>query len=97
MLFHYPQIDEVFDPNKTEDSFIFSNAIKVTPVLVSMPLSSGLVNTVNSYFPYGKWVNLDSYHIIDMKEKPGGWFELQVPMDDGATVMKHLMPGKLIP
>ena len=32
-----------------------------------------------------------------MKEKPGGWFELQVPMNDGATVMKHLMPGKLIP
>ena len=60
LMFHYPQIDDVFDPNQTEHSFIFGNAIKVSPVLESIPKSI-FYPTLRTYFPFGYWVSLDDY------------------------------------
>lgn len=45
-----------------EESFIFGNALKVSPIL-----TSNVRISYSSYFPKGKWVSM-----IDMKVVDGG-------------------------
>jgi len=47
MMYHYPNDDVHFMSNNTEHTFLVGDAIKVTPVLESMP------SKLMSYFPNG--------------------------------------------
>ena len=53
LLFHYPDDDNVFE--EIEHSFIFANAIKVSPVLLPN------VTEFRSYFPAGNWVSINNH------------------------------------
>jgi alpha-glucosidase (family GH31 glycosyl hydrolase) len=55
VFYHYPQDDTAHD-NDTS-SFIFANAIKVSPI-IKPDVATG--KTFESYFPKGKWVSLVS-------------------------------------
>jgi len=45
----------------TEESFIFANALKITPVL-----EAG-ASSVSSYFPAGDWVSMTDYSVQSSK------------------------------
>jgi alpha-glucosidase (family GH31 glycosyl hydrolase) len=71
-MFHFPTDEETF--NNTEHSFIFANALKITPIL-DADTSKG--DTVLSYFPKGTWVdmnNLNNTVVSEGGEK--GWIKL---------------------
>ena len=94
LLLHYPQDDEVFKPDQTEHSFIFADAIKVTPVL-----QAG-VTEVPSYFPQedAPWVNLNDLTKSVDSSAGGKWVNLTTdPTDPNDRINAHLRPGKLIP
>jgi alpha-glucosidase (family GH31 glycosyl hydrolase) len=95
LLFHFPEDDEVLDPTKTEHSFIFANSLKITPVLTEN------ATTVMSYFPNGKWVNMnDMSKIVDANGtkdgKMGEWVTLDSPLDNMTLINTHLMPGAMV-
>ena len=96
-MFHFPEIDDVFDPKQTEHSFMFANAIKVTPILNEIPKNDSYP-TLRSYFPFGFWTSLNDFsQIEDSYQEPGMWREIEFFNNDKNMIMKHLMPGKLIP
>ena len=64
-MFHFPLDDETFAINSTEHSFIFADALKVTPVL-DESTSDG--HSVSSYFPKGEWVSMNNYSDIVISE-----------------------------
>jgi len=94
LLFHFPEDDEVLDPTMTEHSFIFANALKITPVLEIN------ATTVKSYFPAGSWVNMNDYSKIVVSNasegKMGNWVDLEAPADNTTLINTHLMPGAIV-
>jgi len=94
-MFHFPYDDETFRPDKTEHSFIFANALKVTPIL-DEATSDG--TSVSSYFPKGAWVNMNDYTDIIVSEggKENGWKNLNVSWDITDKINTHLMPGAIV-
>lgn len=83
LFFHYPNDNQTLID--VEHSFMFANALKVTPVLEQE------ARTVNSYFPKGTWVNMND--VNDILISKGEWIEIPIGLD---TVV-HLKPGKIIP
>lgn len=82
-----------------EHTFIFANAIKVSPVLLPN------VTEFISYFPAGNWVNVNNYSDIvrvscndtdDCYGTYGEWVKLSANENstDG-TVQAHIMPGSM--
>ena len=65
MFFHYPEDEETF--KDVEHTFIFGDALKISPVLESV---SSPNYTVKSYFPEGRWVNMNDYS--DIVDSNGG-------------------------
>lgn len=93
-MFHYPTDDETFDIKSTEHSFIFANALKVTPVL-DEATSDG--DTVSSYFPKGTWVSMNNYSdIITSDGGQDGWIDLKVSWNESDKINTHLMPGAIV-
>ena len=90
VLMHFPEIDEVFED--IEKSFIFANAIMVTPVLQSN------VTSIRQFFPNGNWVSMyDFGEIIEVDSALGGkHIQLSVSKLEEAMPIAHLMPGKVI-
>ena len=73
LFFHYPTDDETY--KDMEHSFMYANALKVTPVL-----EKG-AKTVKSYFPKGHWVNMNDFK--DIKNvKTGEWIDIPVPENE---------------
>jgi alpha-glucosidase (family GH31 glycosyl hydrolase) len=73
LLFHFPTDDETF--TKTEHSFIFANALKITPVLDA---ETSYLSKIESYFPNGTWVSMNNYSDIIVSEGgSNGWKELK--------------------
>jgi hypothetical protein len=68
----------------TEESFIFANALKISPVLMS-----GASN-VNTYFPAGSWVNMKDYSVLT---STGEQHDVPVQSD---VAIAHLMPGAIV-
>ena len=93
-MFHFPFDDETFDIKHTEHSFIFANALKVTPVL-DEATSDG--DSVPSYFPKGTWVNMNDYSDIIVSEGGiNGWKNLTVSWNVTNKINTHLMPGAIV-
>ena len=93
-MFHFPLDDETFAPDKTEHSFIFANALKVTPVL-DEETSDG--DSVPSYFPKGTWVNMNNYTDIIVSEGgKDGWKNLNISWNVTDKINTHLMPGAIV-
>ena len=55
LFFHFPEDDKTYNPERVEQTFIFANALKITPVLEAN------ATTVTSYFPAGAWVSMNDY------------------------------------
>lgn len=96
LLFHYPNIDDMFDMDNTETSFMIANAVKVSPVL-----QEG-VSAFKSYFPNdnnGTWVSLtDLADFIRVNPNhEGEWRLLKAPNNQRDTINMHLRPGYIIP
>lgn len=71
LFFHYPTDEQAYVD--VEHSFIYANALKVTPIL-----EKG-AKTVKSYFPIGDWVNMNNFADIIMVKDGGKWIDLPVP------------------
>jgi alpha-glucosidase (family GH31 glycosyl hydrolase) len=92
LFFHYSLDDETF--KKVEESFIFANVMKVTPVLQG---SRDQKMTLNTYFPKGRWVNMNNFaDIVDSKGGSNGWKDIEVDMSEASMIPLHLMPGKVV-
>jgi hypothetical protein len=82
MLFHFPTDDMTF--KDTEESFVFANALKISPVL-----ESG-ATTVTSYFPAGSWVSMKDYSVLTSNGE-----KKDVPVQTDVAIA-HLMPGAIV-
>jgi len=92
LLFHFPLEDEAY--SKTEHSFIFANALKITPVL-DAETSAG--DSVSSFFPKGTWVSMNNYSEIIVSEGGAdGWRNLPVSQTPENMINTHLMPGAIV-
>lgn len=94
LFFHYMDDDNLFNVADTEHSFIFANAIKVTPVL-----EAGATE-VKSYFPQEErpWVSLTNLAETVDSSQGGDWFKLKTSVTDPEDrINAHLRPGHLIP
>ena len=82
LLFHFPRDDNTF--KNTEESFIFANSLKVSPVF-----EAG-ATTIKTYFPSGDWVSMKDYSVLtsagEVKE---------VPVQNDVAI-SHLMPGAIV-
>jgi len=93
-MFHFPTDDETFNISSTEHSFIFANALKVTPVL-DEATSDG--DSVSSYFPKGTWVSMNDYsNIVTSEGGQDGWKSLPVDWKNSTKINTHLMPGAMV-
>lgn len=63
LFFHYPTDNETFE--NIEHSFIYANALKVTPVLKAN------ATTVKSYFPEGNWVSVNNLSEVVVSDCQG--------------------------
>ena len=97
LLFHYPEDDQTFE--NIEHSFIFANALKVSPVTHSN------VTEIMSYFPAGQWVSMNNFSdIIDVKcpnntdcyGKYGEYWALKVSNKNDSVIHSHLKPGAFL-
>ena len=66
-----------------------ADAVKVSPVLEAL---SGN-DTFKSFFPRGRWVDLDTYEVTEVTNPEGEIVNLTAAI----TVRKHLRPGGIIP
>jgi hypothetical protein len=73
-----------------EHTFMVADAVKVSPVLEAL---SGNDSTYQSFFPRGRWVDLDTYEVTEVTNPEGQIFNLTAAI----TVRKHLRPGGIIP
>jgi alpha-glucosidase (family GH31 glycosyl hydrolase) len=89
LFYHYPTLEDAYDD--IEHTFIVNDAVKVSPVLHSLDMKNK--TTFNSYFPPGKWLDLNNYTIVNVSEATGE----VVPLEASTTVKKHLRPGYIIP
>jgi len=88
LFFHYPTIDDAY---KKMTSFVFANALYVSPALKPGAQS------VSSFFPAGQWVSMNNFADV-LNVKNDSWIDL--PAQNGnssvnGTVNVHLMPGKI--
>lgn len=90
MLFHYPDQNNSY--SNIERSFIVGDALKVSPVTWKQPEN---VTTYESWFPQGKWVNMNNFSdIINANETNGTLADLKYPAE---IVNVHLRPGYIVP
>lgn len=82
LLFHFPTDDKTF--KNTEESFIFANALKISPVL-----ESGATQ-VTTYFPAGSWVSMKDFTVLASTGE-----KLDVPVQSDVAIA-HLMPGAIV-
>jgi alpha-glucosidase (family GH31 glycosyl hydrolase) len=74
LFFHYPTEEETF--TKIEDSFIFADTLKVSPILSQDDSNS---SSMDSYFPKGRWINMNDYSdVIESKGGSDGWKKIPV-------------------
>ena len=85
LLFHYPQINATFE--NIESTFMFADAIKVSPVLETQ----GSSKTFKSFFPAGKWVSMTDYTTMEVSDN----MEVDLPFPE-STVHAHLRPGYMV-
>lgn len=93
MMYHYPEDDVHFASNNTEHTFLVGDALKVTPVMESMP------KDLMSYFPNGEWVSMRDYATVvsvNNKTGMGGWVNLPLEATS-AGIHSHLRPGYMVP
>jgi alpha-glucosidase (family GH31 glycosyl hydrolase) len=91
-MFHFPEDDETF--TNTEHSFIWANALKVTPVLDA---DASHADTIKSYFPEGEWVNMNNYSdIVNSTGGSDGWKDLPNDQSNMSMIHSHLMPGAIV-
>jgi len=88
LFFHYPYDDELY--KDYESTFMFANAIKVSPILQSMPENQ---TQYQSYFPQGKWVSLSNLSDVVDCTAGGKYVNLTV----GPIINSHLREGAIIP
>lgn len=82
LLFHFPT-DEMAAKH-TEQSFVFANALMVTPVVEAGS------ETVTAYVPAGTFINMKDYTIVT---STGEKLDIAVQPD---VAINHLMPGKIV-
>lgn len=70
LLFHYPDLEKAYE--NIEDTFIVADAIKVSPILQSL----GANTTYQAFFPPGKWVDLDTYEVLNITDETGSMVDL---------------------
>lgn len=88
LLFHYPELDHVFEMNNTENSIMVANSILLTPSYEPFENTSFSV-----YLPTdknGDWVNLRTFAATSTKD--GNMFKAPE-----FNVDLQLKPGKVIP
>lgn len=87
LFFHYSFEEVNFENSGMTDTFIASNAVKVSPIVFPQEGNQ----TFQSHFPKGKWVNLaDFSDVVDSAD------ELK-DLKFGNRVNAHLKPGAIIP
>lgn len=64
LLYHYPSLPHSY--SDIEHTFIINDAIKVSPVLQSLVNETAEDQVIRVFFPYGKWVDLDSAEIVNI-------------------------------
>lgn len=84
LFYYYPNDDNLFE--NIEESFMFSGAVKVSPIL-----NPGVNDTFTSYFPNGTWVSLRNFSEIIHSEGE------HITLHAHDTVNVHLRPGSMIP
>jgi len=87
LLFHYPDVTKAYE--NIENTFIVADILKVSPILEALSANQ----TYQSFFPRGRWVDLDGYEVVEVTDPEGGMVDLTPTM----TVKKHLKPGGIIP
>ena len=55
LLFHYPELEKAFE--NIENTFLVNHVLKVSPILEAL---NGTNQTFQSFFPPGKWVDMDT-------------------------------------
>ena len=91
VFYHYPNLTMAYDD--IESTFIVNDAIKVSPVLESIDMVANPNATFSVYFPPGKWVDMDTFEVVDVKNETGEMVNLKPEV----TVKKHLRPGHMVP
>lgn len=90
LLFHYPTLDKAYED--IESTFMVADQIKVSPVLESMDGKN--TTTFKSFFPPGRWVDIDTWDVLDIKNETGEVVDLEAST---LGVKKHLKPGSIVP
>lgn len=88
LLFHWPNLDKAYE--NIENTFMVSHDIKVSPILEAL---SGDQPKYQSFFPPGKWVDIDTKEVINVSNPEGEMVDLEPQL----TVKKHLRPGGIVP
>jgi len=89
LLFHYPTLEKAYE--NIESTFMVGDSIKVSPVLESFAGKNA--TTFKSFFPPGKWVDMDTFEVLDVTDEEGEMVDLQASL----KVKKHLKPGSIVP
>lgn len=89
LLYHYPQVPHSY--SDIEHTFLINDAIKVSPVLQS--LANETDKNFYVFFPYGRWVDMDNYTVVNVENVNGTFVDLEAQ----TTVKKHLRPGYIVP
>jgi alpha-glucosidase len=87
LFYEYPGLDGAY--TDIESTFLVGNSVKVSPILKAM----GNETIYQSFFPKGKWADLDDYSIIEVVDDAGKMIDLKAT----TTIKKHLRPGHIIP
>jgi alpha-glucosidase (family GH31 glycosyl hydrolase) len=69
LFYSFPNDDKVFENAYIDSTFMVGGAIKVTPILWSMPKE---VMNFTAYFPSGIWVDLNNFNNIYDTRTTGG-------------------------
>lgn len=85
VFYHFADDETVY--HNISSTFIFANAIKVSPVLEALGADA---KTFQAYFPKGAWASLTDFGAIVNSQ--GEWVDLPA---DHHLVQAHLMPGAL--
>jgi alpha-glucosidase (family GH31 glycosyl hydrolase) len=87
LLFHFADDDLAYE--NMENTFMFGNAVKVSPVLEAAPKTGDL--KIMSYFPKGNWVDLNDMSVLEVDAPK------MVELTPGEYPFAHLAPGSIIP
>lgn len=87
MLFHYPDYDLSYE--NIEHTFMFGNAVKVSPVLEAKPESGEY--KFDSYFPKGNWIDLNDMSVLAVEASK------TISLTPSDHPIAHLAPGAIIP